>query len=158
MTWWAARVSNPRPLACQASALPAELAARPQVRAGRTRHERTVAYSSRPRRQPHHRVADPPPPPARPPANPTPAKTHPGPGTRLNPTDHWRRNLAALWFAQFTAIFGFSFALPFLPVYLRQLGVPAGGQLALWSGVAASASGMSLMVMGPIWGALADRY
>src|SRR5690348_1429795 len=28
--WWAARVSNPRPPACQAGALPAELAARPR--------------------------------------------------------------------------------------------------------------------------------
>jgi DHA1 family multidrug resistance protein-like MFS transporter len=71
---------------------------------------------------------------------------------------NWRRNLAALWFAQVTAIFGFSFAFPFLPVYLRQLGVHDTGQLALWSGVAAGASGAALAVMSPIWGVLADRY
>ena len=70
----------------------------------------------------------------------------------------WRRNLAALWFAQVTAIFGFSFAFPFLPVYLRQLGVQDPGQLALWSGVAGGASGAALAVMSPIWGVLADRY
>jgi MFS transporter, DHA1 family, multidrug resistance protein len=70
----------------------------------------------------------------------------------------WRRNLAALWFAQFTAIFGFSFAFPFLPVYLRELGVHDPGQLALWSGVAGGASGAALAVMSPIWGVLADRY
>ena len=70
----------------------------------------------------------------------------------------WRRNLAALWFAQFTAILGFSFAFPFLPVYLRQLGVHDPGQLALWSGVTAGASGAGLAVMSPIWGVLADRY
>ena len=70
----------------------------------------------------------------------------------------WRRNLAALWFAQFTAIFGFSFAFPFLPVYLRQLGVHDSGQLAIWTGVAGGASGAALAVMSPLWGVLADRY
>jgi DHA1 family multidrug resistance protein-like MFS transporter len=70
----------------------------------------------------------------------------------------WRRNLAALWFAQVTAIFGFSFAFPFLPVYLRQLGVHDAGPLALWSGVAGGAAGAALAVMSPIWGVLADRY
>jgi MFS transporter, DHA1 family, multidrug resistance protein len=70
----------------------------------------------------------------------------------------WRRNLAALWFAQFTAIFGFSFAFPFLPLYLRQLGIHDVGQLAIWTGVAGGASGAALAVMSPLWGVLADRY
>jgi DHA1 family multidrug resistance protein-like MFS transporter len=78
------------------------------------------------------------------------------PGT--GPAVDWRRNLAALWFAQVTAIFGFSFAFPFLPVYLRELGVHDPGQLALWTGVAGGASGAALAVMSPIWGVLADRY
>ena len=76
----------------------------------------------------------------------------------LTPSAGWRRNLAALWFAQLTAIFGFSFAFPFLPVYLRQLGVHSPGELAVWTGLTASASGASLAIMSPIWGALADRY
>jgi DHA1 family multidrug resistance protein-like MFS transporter len=70
----------------------------------------------------------------------------------------WRRNLAALWFAELTAIFGFSFAFPFLPVYLRELGVRNPGELAVWTGVAGGASGFALAIMSPIWGALADRY
>src|SRR5215831_5313866 len=76
----------------------------------------------------------------------------------LKPGVDWRRNLAALWFAQFTAIFGFSFAFPFLPVYLRQLGVHDTGQLAIWTGFAGGASGAALAVMSPLWGVLADRY
>ena len=76
----------------------------------------------------------------------------------MTPAGHWRRNLAALWFAQVTAIFGFSFAFPFLPVYLRQLGVHDASALAVWSGVASGASGLSLTIMSPIWGAVADRY
>lgn len=76
----------------------------------------------------------------------------------LRPLAGWRRNLAALWFAQLTAIFGFSFAFPFLPVYLRELGVNNPGQLAVWTGVTAGASGAALAIMSPIWGTLADRY
>lgn len=76
----------------------------------------------------------------------------------LTPPVDWRRNLAALWFAQLTAIFGFSFAFPFLPVYLRQLGVHSPGELAVWTGVTGGASGAALAIMSPIWGTLADRY
>lgn len=71
----------------------------------------------------------------------------------------WRRNLAALWFAEFTAIFGFSFAFPFLPVFLHvDLGVRDPHQLAFWAGLAGGASGAGLAVASPIWGAVADRY
>jgi MFS family permease len=72
---------------------------------------------------------------------------------------NWRRNLAALWFAEFTAIFGFSFAFPFLPIFLHHdLGVASGRDLDLWTAAAASASGLSMAVASPIWGVLGDRF
>jgi len=70
----------------------------------------------------------------------------------------WQRNLAVLWFAEFTAIFGFSFAFPFLPLYLRELGLHSQSELAFWSGLAGGASGFALAVTSPIWGGIADRY
>ena len=71
----------------------------------------------------------------------------------------WRRNLAALWFAEFTAIFGFSFAFPFLSIFLHHdLGVPAGSELDLWTAASASVSGLSMAVASPIWGVLGDRF
>ena len=71
----------------------------------------------------------------------------------------WRRNLAALWIAEFTAILGFSFAFPFLPLFLhRELGIPNGSELAFWSGISAGATGFALALTSPIWGRLADRY
>ena len=71
----------------------------------------------------------------------------------------WRRNLAALWLAEFTAILGFSFAFPFLPLFLhRELHIPNGPELSFWTGVAASATGFALALTSPIWGRLADRY
>ncbi|HEY9288113.1 MAG TPA: MFS transporter, partial [Candidatus Dormibacteraeota bacterium] len=71
----------------------------------------------------------------------------------------WRRNLAALWIAELTAILGFSFAFPFLPLFLhRELGIPNGPELAFWSGISAGATGFALALTSPIWGRLADRY
>jgi len=86
------------------------------------------------------------------------AEAAPGILPLRQPVD-WRRNLAALWLAEFTAIFGFSFAFPFLPLFLhRDLGIPNGPKLALWTGVAASVTGFALAITSPIWGMLADRY
>ncbi|HEY6876317.1 MAG TPA: MFS transporter [Candidatus Dormibacteraeota bacterium] len=73
-------------------------------------------------------------------------------------TVDWRRNLAALWFAEFTAIFGFSFAFPFLSIFIAQdLHVHAGRDLDLWTAAAASASGLAMTIASPIWGVLGDR-
>jgi DHA1 family multidrug resistance protein-like MFS transporter len=72
---------------------------------------------------------------------------------------NWRRNLAALWLAEFTAILGFSFAFPFLPLFLHQeLHIPNGPELSFWTGISASATGFALALTSPIWGRLADRY
>ena len=75
------------------------------------------------------------------------------------PPLNWRRNLAALWLAEFVAIMGFAFAFPFLPLFLhRELHIPNGSQLSFWSGIAAGATGFALAITAPIWGRLADRY
>jgi MFS transporter, DHA1 family, multidrug resistance protein len=71
----------------------------------------------------------------------------------------WRRNLAILFFAQFTAIFGFAFCFPFIPLYLsHDLGVHNSHDLALWTGVSGSATGLASAAVSPLWGVLADRY
>jgi MFS family permease len=76
----------------------------------------------------------------------------------LSPAVDWRRNLVALWFAEFTAIFGFSFAFPFLPLFLSlNLGVHPGRDLDLWSAAAGSVSGLAMAIASPIWGVLGDR-
>ena len=75
-----------------------------------------------------------------------------------SPVD-WRRNLVALWFAEFTAIFGFSFAFPFLSIFISQdLGVHNARDLDLWTAAAGSVSGLAMAVASPIWGILGDRF
>lgn len=76
----------------------------------------------------------------------------------MTPEVDWRRNLAALWFAELTAIFGFSFAFPFMPLFLKELGVQSGSELALWTGLAGGAAGFAQAITSPFWGVLADRY
>ncbi|HEY8681058.1 MAG TPA: MFS transporter [Candidatus Dormibacteraeota bacterium] len=64
-----------------------------------------------------------------------------------------------LFFAQFTAIFGFAFCFPFIPLFLaHDLGVHNARDLALWTGVSGSATGLTSAVVSPLWGVLADRY
>jgi MFS transporter, DHA1 family, multidrug resistance protein len=57
------------------------------------------------------------------------------------------------------AIFGFSFAFPFLSIFIsHDLGVQQGRDLDLWTAAAASASGLAMAIASPIWGVLGDRY
>lgn len=64
-----------------------------------------------------------------------------------------------MWFAEFTAIFGFSFAFPFLSIFLnKDLGVHAGHDLDLWTAASASSSGLAMAIASPIWGVLGDRF
>jgi len=70
----------------------------------------------------------------------------------------WQRNLQAIWFAQFTAIVGFSSVLPILPFYVQELGVTSPDAVKFWSGMIFSAHAVTMAIMAPIWGSLADRY
>ena len=70
----------------------------------------------------------------------------------------WRRNLAALWFGQLIAISGFSVFMPFLPYYVQELGITELEQVAFWAGLLTSAQAVTMALVAPIWGSLADRY
>ena len=70
----------------------------------------------------------------------------------------WRATLFAVCVAQATAIVGFDFTLPFVPLYLQHdLGVHGLGQTALWAGLIGFGPAIPATIFGPIWGRLADR-
>jgi DHA1 family multidrug resistance protein-like MFS transporter len=69
----------------------------------------------------------------------------------------WKRNLGFLWAAQVFSLIGFSFALPFVPFYLQELGISGREQVRLWSGLFNAGAGIPLAIATPVWGALADR-
>ncbi|MGU7770435.1 MFS transporter [Burkholderia sp. MR1-5-21] len=71
---------------------------------------------------------------------------------------HWRPNLAVCVFGSFTTLVSLSMLLPFLPLYVRQLGVDSQAAVIQWSGVAFSATFLGTAVTAPLWGRLADRF
>jgi MFS transporter, DHA1 family, multidrug resistance protein len=70
----------------------------------------------------------------------------------------WKRNLYVSWFTQILALTGFGFVFPFLPFFIQELGVTDPAELRLWTGILSSAPALSMGVMAPIWGIIADRY
>lgn len=70
----------------------------------------------------------------------------------------WRRNLYILWGTQFLAMLGMNLVVPFLPFYIRELGVTGDRDLALWSGIAFSGTFFSAFLATPVWGILGDKY
>ena len=71
---------------------------------------------------------------------------------------NWRRNITLVGLSQFFSIAGFSFAIPFAPFYMQDLGVRDPVQLRLWVSAFSAAVPLTMAVFAPIWGAAADRY
>lgn len=71
---------------------------------------------------------------------------------------YWRRNLAVCVFGSFTTLVSLSLLLPFLPLYVQQLGVTSQAAVVQWSAVAFGATFFGTALTAPIWGRLADRY
>lgn len=70
----------------------------------------------------------------------------------------WKRNLYAIWVAELLAIAGFNASIPIIPFYLQDLGVHATDELNFWVGLIQSAGSISLGLIAPVWGRLADNY
>lgn len=64
----------------------------------------------------------------------------------------------AVTLAVFVAFTGFTIVMPFLPLYVRQLGVTDDSQVAVWSGLIFGISPLLAGVLAPVWGAVADRH
>jgi MFS family permease len=71
---------------------------------------------------------------------------------------HWRRNLAVCLAGSFTTIVAMTLLLPFLPLYVQELGVTGEAAIAQYSGAAYAATFLAAGLVAPLWGRLADRY
>jgi DHA1 family multidrug resistance protein-like MFS transporter len=70
----------------------------------------------------------------------------------------WRRNMSVTFVMVFVVFTAFAFVLPFLPLYVRQLGVRDERAVALWAGVLIGVAPLLAGLLAPVWGRLADRY
>jgi MFS family permease len=73
-------------------------------------------------------------------------------------TAHWRRNLAVCVFGSFSTIVAMTLLLPFLPLYVEELGVKDHAAIVQWSGAAYGATFLTAAMFAPLWGRLADLY
>jgi DHA1 family multidrug resistance protein-like MFS transporter len=73
-------------------------------------------------------------------------------------SEGWQRNVWALSLCVFIAFVGFQFFSPFLPVYVRELGVTDPAMIALWSGLLSAVTPAVSGLLSPLFGRLADRF
>lgn len=69
---------------------------------------------------------------------------------------YYRRNLWVLSLTNFFVACCWNQVIPFLPLFIKELGVKNG--VAFWSGMTLAAQTIAMIVMLPYWGKLADKY
>jgi DHA1 family multidrug resistance protein-like MFS transporter len=69
---------------------------------------------------------------------------------------YYRRNLVVLSLTTFLTACCWNQLVPFLPLFIKELGVKDG--LAFWAGVMLAAQTIAAIVTMPFWGKLADKY
>ncbi|MDF7681119.1 multidrug efflux MFS transporter MdtG [Enterobacteriaceae bacterium ESL0689] len=74
-----------------------------------------------------------------------------------NSAINWKRNLAVAWLGCFLTGSAFSLVMPFLPLYVEQLGITDHRALNIWSGCVFSITFLFSAIASPFWGSLADR-
>lgn len=70
---------------------------------------------------------------------------------------NWKKNLRIAWLGSFLTGASFSLVMPFMALYVEELGVPSN-QVALYAGWAVAIAAIGQGLFSPIWGRLADRY
>ncbi|HMD37076.1 MAG TPA: MFS transporter, partial [Vicinamibacterales bacterium] len=70
----------------------------------------------------------------------------------------WRRNVYAVTAASFLGYTGFTVVMPFLPLFIGELGVTDVGEIAAWTGVSLGITPGLTALLAPAWGRLGDRY
>jgi DHA1 family multidrug resistance protein-like MFS transporter len=68
------------------------------------------------------------------------------------------RNANVAAFMTFAAFLGLGFALPFLPLFVQELGVKDPKDAAQWAGVLIGVGPLLAGLLAPFWGGLADRH
>lgn len=70
----------------------------------------------------------------------------------------WKRNLYILWLVNFFCTAGYSMIVPFLPLYVQELGIHDEKQAALWSAFIFGINHVMVALVSPFWGKISDKY
>jgi MFS family permease len=71
---------------------------------------------------------------------------------------YWRRNMYVCLVGSFTNVMAMTLLLPFLPIYVEQLGVRGQAAIVQWSGIAYGITFLGAGIMAPLWGKAADLW
>jgi len=69
----------------------------------------------------------------------------------------WKRTSVVIILCNTVNFLGYSLMIPFLVLYLQEIGVPDPADAAKWAGFIGAAQGISFAISAPFWGYLADR-
>lgn len=72
-------------------------------------------------------------------------------------TADWQRNLKIAWIGTFFTGASFSIVMPFMALYVEELGVK-GAMVEWYAGLSVALSALASALISPVWGRLADRY
>jgi MFS family permease len=82
-----------------------------------------------------------------------------GTAARIPPYNvSWRRNQLVIVAVTFVGFTGSTLVMPFLALYIQQLGVTDTGEVALWTGLTLGSTPAITALCAPFWGRVADRY
>lgn len=70
----------------------------------------------------------------------------------------WKINLYALWITQIISLTSFGLGIPFMPYFIQELGITDPEQVKLYTGLLSAAPALTMAIMSPIWGMVADRF
>ncbi|UOF92244.1 MFS transporter [Fodinisporobacter ferrooxydans] len=70
--------------------------------------------------------------------------------------ESWKRNLWILWFGVLLVSSSYTMIIPFLPLFVSQLGV--AHHVKVWAGILFSVTFFFSFLLAPYWGSLADKY
>jgi DHA1 family multidrug resistance protein-like MFS transporter len=69
-----------------------------------------------------------------------------------------RRNILAAAAAGGIGFTGFTLVMPFLPLYIAELGTTDIGEIAMWTGLTLGATPTVTAISAPLWGRVGDKY
>lgn len=70
----------------------------------------------------------------------------------------WKRNLYICWLGSFFTVAGMNLVIPFLPLFIKQLGLHGTQEIEVWASIAFCSTFVTAAIFSPIWGKLADRH